>query len=54
MPLRFTAAALIAASVALLAGPALAGLLEEPGREIWDRDRHFFASLDGVQFAAGK
>jgi len=51
MSLRFTAAALIAASVALLAGPALArcskNLVERlgPGAH--------FASLDGVQFAAG-
>ncbi len=51
MSLRFAAAALIAATVALLAGPALArcskNLVERlgPGTH--------FASLDGVQFASG-
>jgi len=51
MSLRFTAAALIAAAIALLAGPALArcskNLVERlgPGTH--------FASLDGAQLAAG-
>jgi hypothetical protein len=52
MSLRFSAAALIAAAVALLAGPAWArcskNLVERlgPGTQL--------ASLDGVQFAAGE